>query len=240
MLTLLHSTPILRVNLQSIFHLHQKLEREVLMCFTAFHEHLERTKPPGVEVITSDMANNNFFWMQSQYFKETHGVPGIVDSKPMKELIPIINGFVFNYLDFLNSTEAQSLSQIDLQPEMNLKGKKLPWIWNYFWSTVLCDGGAHLKHTHRNCCMSGVYYISMPSPASPIIFHDSRNQDPKNLLGPPFHRSFSIYPEQGDLLLFPGWLIHEVPAQPTSQPRVSIAFNYVGKWTYTPTIEYST
>ena len=47
---------------------------------------------------------------------------------------------------------------------------------------------------------------------------------------PPFDGTITIHPKVGDLLLFPSWLTHEVVATPSSDARISIAFNMPGEW----------
>jgi predicted 2-oxoglutarate/Fe(II)-dependent dioxygenase YbiX len=53
--------------------------------------------------------------------------------------------------------------------------------------------------------------------------------DPRGPL-PPFDNRVTIYPKQGDLILFPSWLIHSVSPTPGEEPRISIPFNIEGRW----------
>jgi uncharacterized protein (TIGR02466 family) len=92
------------------------------------------------------------------------------------------------------------------------------------WATVNQGCIGHLQHTHPNHLVSGVFYVSMPKRAGPILFRDPR--------GPlqPFDDYITIHPKVGELLLFPSWLPHEVTATPDDEPRISIAFNMAGTW----------
>lgn len=78
-----------------------------------------------------------------------------------------------------------------------------------------------------NSKVSGVYYVSVPEDAAPIIFSDPRGPHP------PFDGTETIRPVAGDLILFPSWLQHQVPPTPGDDPRLSIAFNAAGRWSST-------
>ena len=95
------------------------------------------------------------------------------------------------------------------------------------WATVHHSGLEHLPHTHPNHMISGVYYVKVPKDAAPIIFSDPRGRFP------PFDDTITIKPHAGDLVLFPSWLTHQVPATPGSLSRISIAFNTPGDWAAT-------
>ena len=55
---------------------------------------------------------------------------------------------------------------------------------------------------------------------------------------PPFHRSVELPAKEGVLVLFPGWLVHQVLPAPSGAPmdeardgyRVSISVNFKGEW----------
>lgn len=88
---------------------------------------------------------------------------------------------------------------------------------------------------HMSCA---VYYISTPEGAGQITFHDPRGktpfppvQMPFDVATPPFHGVFSHKPREGDLLLFPSFLVHSVaPSSAAQEPRISASFNIAGPW----------
>ena len=100
------------------------------------------------------------------------------------------------------------------------------------WINILSEGGNHSAHLHPNSVISGTTYISMPSGSSAIKFEDprhsmmmaapSRIKDAKEYLKPFIY----IDPSVGDILLWESWLRHEVPANNSSEERISISFNY--------------
>ena len=52
---------------------------------------------------------------------------------------------------------------------------------------------------------------------------------------PPFHRVHNVRPEEGKLILFPGWLIHDVKrsvglSSKKDGFRISISMNLKGEW----------
>ena len=100
------------------------------------------------------------------------------------------------------------------------------------WINILSEGGNHSAHIHPNSVISGTTYISMPSGSSAIKFEDprhsmmmaapSRIKDAKEYLKPFIY----VNPSVGDVLLWESWLRHEVPANNSSEERISISFNY--------------
>ena len=47
---------------------------------------------------------------------------------------------------------------------------------------------------------------------------------------PPFDGSITIEPKEGDLVIFPPWVPHQVGPTASADPRISIAFNIPGDW----------
>jgi hypothetical protein len=102
----------------------------------------------------------------------------------------------------------------------------------FVWASVHANGSYHRSHYHKNSMVSGVFYVRTPPGSGDIVFHDPRGSLP------PFGKSLHITPQVGDLVLFPGWLTHEVepPSVVTTQPRISISFNMEGPWDTTADI----
>ena len=86
--------------------------------------------------------------------------------------------------------------------------------------------------------LSGTYYVTVPPGAGNIVF-----RDPRGAL-PPFEHTFHHAPRNGDMLVFPSWLVHEVaPTQRAreqasaagskpqpQQLRIAVSFNLAGDW----------
>ena len=132
-------------------------------------------------------------------------------------------GELKNLLDLHVKTFVEELD-FDLEGR-NLKLEDL-------WINILPEGGNHSAHIHPNSVISGTTYISMPSGSSAIKFEDprhsmmmaapSRIKDAKEYLKPFIY----VNPSVGDVLLWESWLRHEVPANNSSEERISISFNY--------------
>ena len=114
--------------------------------------------------------------------------------------------------------------------DFDLEGRNLKL--GDLWINILPEGGNHSAHIHPNSVISGTTYISMPSGSSAIKFEDprhsmmmaapSRIKDAKEYLKPFIY----VNPSVGDVLLWESWLRHEVPANNSSEERISISFNY--------------
>ena len=116
-----------------------------------------------------------------------------------------------------------------------LFGEELHWTIKETWFNVMETGGFQSIHSHANSFVSGVLYLTRPHPTSRIVFTKSlggtefvfNNFNKKSKIGP-FNGVKWFLPEvsPGDLILFPSYLLHEVPMNQGSQ-RISIAFNAI-------------
>ena len=114
--------------------------------------------------------------------------------------------------------------------DFDLEGRNLKL--EDLWINILPEGGNHSAHIHPNSVVSGTTYISMPSGSSAIKFEDPRlpmmMAAPSRLVNAKEYLKPFIYvnPSVGDVLLWESWLRHEVPANNSSEERISISFNY--------------
>lgn len=97
------------------------------------------------------------------------------------------------------------------------------------WVNTTTENQNHHRHDHPNSFLSGVFYVNVDSDVDRIIFHRKEMVFPLvvepcefNLLN---SDSWAINVKNGDLLLFPSTLEHEVPVKKESNKRVSISFN---------------
>lgn len=94
-----------------------------------------------------------------------------------------------------------------------------------YWANINQPGSRNTFHTHKEDDFSCVYYLQGTSTG------DLRFPNPANLLGDcsktsPFTRDFLFAPTDGDLILFPSWLPHEVEPNLSNRERINIAFNF--------------
>lgn len=102
---------------------------------------------------------------------------------------------------------------------VNIEDAKLefdnPWVQNYLkWDF-------HQMHNHLDADVSFCYYIDAEEDCSPIRFYNS------NVYNYSATQNFmhEVKPKTGRLVIFPGWLLHEVPQQKTDAKRMITAFN---------------
>jgi len=116
-----------------------------------------------------------------------------------------------------------------------LFGERLEWAIKEMWVNVLEAGGHQGLHSHANSFISGVVYLTPPHPQASLVFVKALGQPAfvfKNTHGTsgtgPFNADKWVMPSvaAGDLVLFPSYLLHEVPAN-VGDTRVSLAFNAI-------------
>lgn len=110
------------------------------------------------------------------------------------------------------------------------------------WATGTNTGSTIHRHHHPNSFFSGVYYpqnieyssIRFCNPYKPILFPKF---DDHNLYN---STSMSYSPEQGDILIFPSDLEHDVLPNTSPCMRLSIAFNifFYGEYGDTKNLSY--
>mmetsp|Transcript_16797 Transcript_16797/g.38922 ORF Transcript_16797/g.38922 Transcript_16797/m.38922 type:complete len:474 (-) Transcript_16797:24-1445(-) len=114
------------------------------------------------------------------------------------------------------------------------------------WSAVyLSDGGRHGYHVHQGSITSCVFYARCPEGKTPIMFIDPRGAPPthdyEQHLGErdfepvaPFHHNYNFFAEPGDIVCFPSWLVHRVPAHFEEDPRVAFPANLQADASWAP------
>lgn len=92
-------------------------------------------------------------------------------------------------------------------------------------------------HVHPNSITSGVFYMDVPDGNAIIRFHRADHGGAGYFVMEPKYfeddkhdysyvsRMFTLKVNAGELILFPSWVIHSVPTNPTSFDRWSLAFN---------------
>ncbi|HEX9584630.1 MAG TPA: TIGR02466 family protein [Gammaproteobacteria bacterium] len=98
------------------------------------------------------------------------------------------------------------------------------------WVNINGEGGFNTRHIHGNAYFSGVYYVKVPTDSGVIRFFDPnpvrecfhlpyKEIDAKNC----FHHS--VKPVEGRILIFPGYVAHDVSINRSIDERISISFN---------------
>lgn len=114
-----------------------------------------------------------------------------------------------------------------------LFGEMLNWSVKEIWSNVLERGGSQRVHTHANSFISGIVYLTACHPSANTVFFREIggreyifNNQNASASTTQFNGSkwVSPNPAPGDMVLFPSYLLHEVPVNEGSQ-RMTVAFN---------------
>jgi len=110
--------------------------------------------------------------------------------------------------------------------------KKPLKLWN-FWININSTGSRNMMHVHPGSPVSGVFYIEAPEGSGVLSF--TRGEDllqyhfenvckqPNNLISD----KFFMKPKTNSLVLFPGYLKHEVETNFTKYDRISLSFNTI-------------
>jgi uncharacterized protein (TIGR02466 family) len=111
------------------------------------------------------------------------------------------------------------------------------WLENYFpnklfdinieyWTNINKPGSTNMIHNHvmASCHLSGVYYIQAENTGA-IRFYT--HEQLYNLIpdGMPYQGKIGHDPHDGDLLIWPSYLHHDVGVNLSTQERINIAFN---------------
>ena len=83
------------------------------------------------------------------------------------------------------------------------------------WGLMYGKGHTCEEHNHWPSLWSYTYCVEACKKCAPLMFNDSANE------GTPFH----LFPETGQLIVFPAWLNHSVPKQECEHQRVMVAGN---------------
>lgn len=83
------------------------------------------------------------------------------------------------------------------------------------WGLMYGKGHTCEEHNHWPSLWSYTYCVEACKKCAPLMFNDSDNE------GTPFH----LFPETGQLIVFPAWLNHSVPKQECEHQRVMVAGN---------------
>tara|TARA_R100001460_G_scaffold9710_1_gene23131 strand:+ start:323 stop:1051 length:729 start_codon:yes stop_codon:yes gene_type:complete len=111
------------------------------------------------------------------------------------------------------------------------------------WANVNYKYSHNKNHVHPGAQWSGVYYIKTPPKCGHIWFTDPCGQRHIDMpimedkIRKPVHywREVHYEPIEGRLIMFPGWLVHEVAPNMSDLTgekgwRVSVSFNFKQKW----------
>eukprot|EP00947_MAST-08B_sp_MAST-8B-sp1_P001017 g1017.t1 len=89
------------------------------------------------------------------------------------------------------------------------------------WATVHQMCQAHKTHDAPGAMISGAYYVKVPPGAGHVILYDARRWASEDI---------TIYPREGEMLIFPSWVSRQVMPTPGKNRRLALSFNTPGEW----------
>lgn len=88
------------------------------------------------------------------------------------------------------------------------KFKCMNWRIHNAWFMQYKENDKHAWHTHPRTNLSGVYYLELPKKELITEFKDKK-----------------VKAEEGDILIFPSYMLHRSPANKTKERKTVISFN---------------
>jgi len=82
------------------------------------------------------------------------------------------------------------------------------WTIHNAWFMQYKENDKHAWHTHPRTNLSGVYYLELPKKELITEFKDKK-----------------VKTEEGDILIFPSYMLHRSPANKTKERKTVISFN---------------
>jgi len=130
-----------------------------------------------------------------------------------------------------------------------LLGEELRWLVKEIWANVLQPGGEQALHNHANSFVSGVVYLTPCDDSARTTFLRGMGGTDFSLRNSHAGTRTNAFnaekwaapaPAAGDLLLFPSYLLHQVPVNRGGE-RVTLAFNAIphrlDAWGYTLSLQ---
>lgn len=125
-----------------------------------------------------------------------------------------------------------------------LFGESLNWSTKEMWLNTMEQGGRQAIHSHANCFVSGIAYLTACHRSARTVFYRGLggrdftfSNDHSGSRPTPFSSTKWAVPDTspGDVILFPSYLLHEVRSN-LGEQRVTLAFNAIPErlksWTY--------
>ena len=98
------------------------------------------------------------------------------------------------------------------------------WNQQASWMSCLEPGQYAAAHHHGHSDVSGVYYFKTNGDDGDLFFQTPNLASTTSIWSNEPH-TISMKPEQGKLILFPGYLMHGIRTNTTPHTRLSVSFN---------------
>ena len=135
-----------------------------------------------------------------------------------------------NSIDWLNETQLKLTEKamshytpLDANYSEQLHKTKFTMYYNS-WVNINETGSKNMIHSHKDHMFASVYYLQ-GTDTGKIWFYNESNLLYECNVKSPFERRFGYEPEDGDLILWPAWVPHEVDVNTSSRQRINITSN---------------
>jgi uncharacterized protein (TIGR02466 family) len=102
--------------------------------------------------------------------------------------------------------------------------KRLDLVTVDYWANVNPPGSRNNIHAHKPAQFSACYYLQAEGTGG-IRFVNPSNTMAECNPGAPFTRDYMFLPKDGDLLVWPSWIPHEVETNFSDKERINLAFD---------------
>ena len=92
------------------------------------------------------------------------------------------------------------------------------------WTNVNEPGSTNVLHSHKTANFACTYNLQTEGTGN-LVFKNPANLLSDCDLKTPFTRNYKIEPKDGDLLVWPSWVPHEVEINNSDKQRINIAIN---------------
>jgi uncharacterized protein (TIGR02466 family) len=92
------------------------------------------------------------------------------------------------------------------------------------WANINEPNTTNNIHLHSGCFLSGVIYCQSTGTGE-IEFIPANWLNRHTKTPWPFHNTYKFSPDDGDIILFPGYLFHQVTCNTSNKYRINLAFN---------------
>eukprot|EP00511_Aplanochytrium_stocchinoi_P006010 CAMPEP_0204826914 /NCGR_PEP_ID=MMETSP1346-20131115/4512_1 /ASSEMBLY_ACC=CAM_ASM_000771 /TAXON_ID=215587 /ORGANISM="Aplanochytrium stocchinoi, Strain GSBS06" /LENGTH=476 /DNA_ID=CAMNT_0051955149 /DNA_START=148 /DNA_END=1578 /DNA_ORIENTATION=- len=231
------STAVASFNLIEQYDKLHKLNNEFYAAAMVLYKKVESQWKEKQPTITDRELNHKYFQAQMSILRDTGDYwTGFTELSLFNELIDTMREGAVKVLEAYghSSQVARRKASHDI----------------IFWASVHTGNSIHEPHMTEDSLIGGVYYVSVPEHSGNLELFDPRAKSGvcediiEGLTNPPFHRTVTITPKEGLLVLFPGWLVHSVKPSVgldvnKQKYRISISVNLKGEWQDTTALHLS-
>ena len=181
-----------------------------------FHSDLFVKENVGTEAQITDLKNQILQAKKDDRGTQGGSNPGCWRSTALYEM-----KWLYDEMRNLVMEANQKYSEIDSIFKQHLeKSDNLDY---NIWTNVNEVGSKNVIHSHKADAWAGIYYVQAEDTGN-LLFHNPANLLNDCKFNSPFVRGLGIQPKDGMLVLWPGWIPHEVIENKSNRQRINIAW----------------